>query len=64
MYSERGSKVYSDSVSQRMKLIITTVCVNQLGDDKANFKVVQHSWFVEVAERREVVFPHQDVRVS
>lgn len=42
----------------------TAVCVDELGVDKADFEVVQHSWLVEVAKRREVILAHQDVRVS
>lgn len=44
--------------------LITTVRVNQLGVDEAHFEVVQHCRLVEVAESREIIFPHQDVGVS
>lgn len=43
---------------------LTAVCVDELGVDKAHFKVVQHRWLVQVAESSEVIFSHQDVRVS
>lgn len=42
----------------------TTVSVNELRVDEADFEIVQHGWLVEVAERCEVILAHQDVRVS
>lgn len=44
--------------------LITTVCVNQPGVDKAHFEVVQHCWLMEIAESCEVILPHQDIWVS
>lgn len=42
----------------------TAVSVDELGVHEADFEIVQHGWLVEVAERRQVVLAHQDVRVS
>lgn len=42
----------------------TTVSVDELRVDEADFEVVQHGRLVEVAERCEVILTHQDVRVS
>lgn len=42
----------------------TTVSVDELGVDEADFEVVQHGRLVEVAERCKVIFAHQDVGVS
>ena len=41
----------------------TTVGVDEFRVYKADFEVMQHSRLVEVAERRQVILSHQDVRV-
>ena len=43
--------------------VLTAVGVDELGVDEAHFEVVEHGGLVQVAERREVVLAHQDVRV-
>lgn len=43
---------------------LTAISVDELGVDEADFEVVQHCRLMEVAERREVILAHQDVRVS
>lgn len=42
----------------------TAVSVDELRVNEADFEVVEHGRLVEVAERREVIFAHQDVGVS
>lgn len=44
-------------------VLLTTVCVDVVGLKEANLEVVQDGRFVQVAECREVIFSHQDVRV-
>lgn len=48
----------------RRRATPTAVGVDELGVHEAHFEIVQHGWLVEVAECREVVLAHQDVRVS
>lgn len=42
----------------------TAVGVDKFGVNKADFEVVEHGWFMEVAKGCEVILAHQDVRVS
>lgn len=42
----------------------TAVGVDKFWVNKADFEVVEHGWFMEVAKGCEVILPHQDVRVS
>jgi hypothetical protein len=44
--------------------VLTAVGVDELGVDEAHFEVVQDGRFVEVAQRCQVILPHQQVRVS
>ena len=66
LHCEHGSKVYSGTmiVSHTREGLITTICVNELGVCEAHFEVVQDGRFVEVAQRCQVILPHQQVRVS
>lgn len=43
--------------------LLTAVGVNELGFREADPEVVEHRGLVEVAEGREVILPHEDVRV-
>lgn len=43
---------------------LTTVCVDKLRLHKANFKVVQNSWFMEITECSEIIFTNKYVRIS
>lgn len=43
---------------------LTTVGVDMVGLQEADLEVVQHCRLVQVAEGREVILSHQDVRVS
>lgn len=43
---------------------LTTVCVDVVGLQESNPQVVQDGRLMEVAESRQVVLAHQDVRVS
>lgn len=43
--------------------LLTAVGVNELGLREADPEVVQHCGLVEVAEGREVILTHEDVRV-
>lgn len=43
---------------------LTTVCVDVVRLQEANFEIMKDCRFVQVAESREVIFPHQDVRVT
>lgn len=47
-----------------MEWLPTTVGVDELRVDEADFEVVKHGRLVEVAERCEVILAHQDVGVS
>lgn len=44
--------------------LLTTVGVNEFGLSKAHSEVVEHRGLVQVAEGREVVLAHEDVRVA
>lgn len=46
------------------KCWLTAVRVDGVGLKESHSQVVQHGGFVQVAERREVILPHQDVRVT
>lgn len=43
--------------------LLTTVGVNEFGFCKADSEIVEHCGLVEVAEGREVILTHEDVRV-
>lgn len=43
---------------------LTTVRVDVVRLQEANFEIMKDCRFVQVAESREVIFPHQDVRVA
>lgn len=42
---------------------LTTVGVNVIGLDEADLEVVEHSRLMEVAESREVILSHQNIRI-
>lgn len=44
-------------------MFLTAVGIDEFGVDEAHFEIVQHRRLVQVTERREVIFSHQDVRV-
>lgn len=44
--------------------LLTTVGVNEFGLRKAHSEVVEHRGLVQVAEGREVILTHEDVRVA
>ena len=49
---------------RRRRRGLTTVGVDVVGLKEADLEVVQDGRLVQVAEGREVILPHQDVRVS
>lgn len=54
----------TEFIPLRQQDILTTICINKFGVNKADSEIVEHSRFMKMAEGCEVIFTHKYVRVS